>query len=99
MHNECSQIIFSSRLSKELEPLEQTRNEIRNLYFQKEFKKVDETKFDAEIKFLISKGETLLLELFQSTLKKYSDDIRFSAIRTFNVRFKGVHVEVEIPKR
>ena len=68
-------------------------------YFKKEFKKVDETEFDAEIKCLISKGESLLLELFQSTLKKYSDDVRFSAIRTFNVRFKGVHVEVEIPKQ
>lgn len=99
LHNECSQIIFSPRLGKELELLEHTRNDIRNLYFKKEFKKVDETEFDAEIKCLISKGESLLLELFQSTLKKYSDDVRFSAIRTFNVRFKGVHVEVEIPKQ
>lgn len=99
LHNECSQIILSPRLGKELESLEHTRNEIRNLYFQKEFKKVDETKFDVEIKLLISEGESLLLELFQSILKKYSDDIRFSSIRTFNVRFKGVHIEVEIPKQ
>lgn len=99
LHNECSQIILSPRLGKELESLEYTRNEIRNLYFQKEFDKVDETKFDTEIKRLISEGESLLLGLFQSILKKYSDDIRFSSIRTFNVRFKGVHVEVEIPKQ
>ena len=99
LHNECSQIILSPRLGKELESLEYTRNEIRNLYFQKEFDKVDETKFDTDIKRLISEGESLLLGLFQSILKKYSDDIRFSSIRTFNVRFKGVHVEVEIPKQ
>lgn len=99
LHNECSQIIFSSRLSKELETLEQTRNEIRNLYFKKECKYIEEAEFDTSIKLLISEGESLLLELFQNTLKKYSDDVRFSAIRTFNVRFKGVHIEVEIPKQ
>lgn len=99
LHNECSQIIFSSRLSKELEALEQIRNRIRNLYFKKECKYIEEAEFDNSIKQLISEGESLLLELFQNTLKKYSDDVRFSAIRTFNVRFKGVHIEVEIPKQ
>lgn len=99
LHNECSQIIFSSRLSKELVALEQVRNGIRNLYFKKECKGIEEEEFDAKIKVLISEGKSLLLGLFQNTLKKYSDDIRFSAIRTFNVRFKGVHIEVEIPKQ
>lgn len=99
LHNECSQIIFSPRLGKELESLEEIRNKIRKLYFEKEFKQNEETKFDVEIKQLISEGELLLLELFQNTLKKYSDDVKFSAIRTFNVRFKGVHIEVEIPKQ
>lgn len=99
LHNECSQIIFSSRLSKELESLEQIRNEIRNLYFKREFKYIGKVEFDAEIERLVSVGESLLLELFHDTLRKYSDDVRFSAIRTFNVRFKGVHIEVEIPKQ
>lgn len=99
LHNECSQVIFSPRLGKELELLENIRNEIRNIYFEKEFKKIDETAFDREIKRLISEGELLLLNLFQSTLKYYSDDVKFSAIRTFGVRFKGVHVEVELPKQ
>lgn len=90
---------FSPRLGKELESLEEIRNKIRKLYFEKEFKQNEETKFDVEIKQLISEGELLLLELFQNTLKKYSDDVKFSAIRTFNVRFKGVHIEVEIPKQ
>ena len=48
---------------------------------------------------MILDGENLFLELFQSTLKKYSEDVKFSAIRTYNVRFKGVHIEVEIPKQ
>jgi hypothetical protein len=99
LHNECSQVVFSPRLGKELESLGKIREEIRKLYFEKEFKPNGEAKFDAEIKRLISEGEVLLLELFQNTIKKYSEDVKFSAIRTFNVRFKGVHIEVEIPKQ
>jgi hypothetical protein len=99
LHNECSQVIFSSRLSNELEQLEQTRNEIRNLYFMKEFKQIKETEFDIQMKQKVLEGKYLLLKLFQNTLKKYSDDVRFSAIRTYNVLFNGVHIEVEIPKQ
>lgn len=95
LHNECSQVIFSPRLSRELKSLETIRVGIRNLYFKSE----GEVDFGAEIKKMILEGEDLFLELFQSTLKKYSEDVKFSAIRTFNVRLKGVHIEVEIPKQ
>ena len=99
LHNECSQIIFSPRLGGELELLEHVREELRSLYFKKDFNQINESVFDAEFKRLISKSESLLLELFQSTLKKYSEDTKFSAIRTYTIRFRGVHIEVEIPKQ
>lgn len=99
LHNECVQIIFSSRLNKELESLEQIRNNIRKLYVMKDYGRIEENSFQKEMKRRISEGESLLLDLFQNTLKNYSDDIKFSAIRTFGVRFKGVHIEVEIPKQ
>ena len=65
----------------------------------KEFKQIGETEFNIQMKQKVSEGKYLLLKLFQNTLKKYSDDVRFSAIRTYNVLFNGVHIEVEIPKQ
>jgi hypothetical protein len=30
-------------------------------------------------------------------VKYYSEEIQYSSVRFFNVKFRGVHIEVEIP--
>ena len=99
IHNNYSQIIFSSRLGKELMPLGQIRDSIIKLYFKKDFKQISTSDYDSEMIQLITHGESLLFELCKDTIEKYSEDIRFSAIRAYYNNFNGVHIEVEIPKQ
>ena len=99
LHNGCSQIIFSSRQSKELEKLEKTRKEIRSLFYANDSNLCDEAGILTKVESLKLIGKKQFVELFKNSMKNYSNDIKFSAIRFYNVRFNGVHIEVEIPKQ
>lgn len=99
LHNGCSQIIFSSRQSKELEKLEKTRKEIRRLFYANDSNLCDEAGILTKVESLKLIGKKQFVELFKNSMKNYSNDIKFSAIRFYNVRFNGVHIEVEIPKQ
>ncbi len=99
IHDSCSQIIFSARLGMELEGLENIRNNIRKNYIDKIFNgSITDKEFEEKKKYQVKEGYKLFVNLFQNTLEQYSKDVIFSSIRMFNVRFKGVHIEVEIPK-
>ena len=37
------------------------------------------------------------LKLYSNLCDKYNNDYRYSSIRFYSVKFKGVHIEVEIP--
>ena len=37
------------------------------------------------------------IQFYQNTAEKFSNDVKYSSIRFYNVRFRGVHIEVEIP--
>lgn len=100
IHNDCSQIIISSRLIEIIKRLKEKREEIRSFYLKKNMGKNKELTLtnDDEYKQLVQECMNLLLSLFIQVWEGYKQDTRYSAVRFFPVLFKGVHVEVEISK-
>lgn len=97
LHNDNAQIIVSSRMLKELEPLYKTREKILFTHNKFLFNQINQDEFDKEIKDLSHEGKSLIIKLSESIFRKYNEDTRFSSIRFFEVKFRGVHIEVEIP--
>lgn len=97
LHNDYCQIIISSRMINELQPLYELRERITELHNKHIYNDIGESEFNDEIKLLTEESQGKFIELFKSILKKFSEDTRFSAIRFFEVKFRGVHIEVEIP--
>lgn len=98
LHTDNAQIIVSARMLNELSQLNDIRKEILKLHNKNLFEIIDNKDFLKEMLVLVEKGERQIIVLAHSIFKKYSEDIRFSSIRLFEVKFKGVHIEVEIPK-
>lgn len=96
LHNENSQIIISQRMSKNLLTLYEIRNEILNIHYNFLFEN-NEIKYQIDLKNTISKLKSHYTQFVFTTLEKYNNDIKFSSIRFYEVKFKGVHIEVEIP--
>lgn len=98
LHNINVQIIISSRMQNELEPIIELRDNILDLWNRKKFKLIKDDDFDKE---MIKKSEVVFnhfISLAESIFKKHSEDIKFSSIRFFSVDFNGVHIETEIPQ-
>jgi hypothetical protein len=99
LHNVNVQIIVSSRMYNEIEPIITLREDILDLWNKKKFKMIEQKDFEKE---MIEKSElafNLFVVLAESIFKKYSEDIKFSSIRFFNINFNGVHIEAEIPQK
>ncbi|MDR6919985.1 hypothetical protein [Chryseobacterium sp. 2987] len=97
LHSENTQIIISNRMSKELLKLKDIRDELFK-YHRKKLIKNEVT--DEEIKIMSSLSEKLrenFILLYENISNRYNDDYRYSSLRFFNVKFRGVHIEVEIP--
>lgn len=97
LHTDNAQIIVSARMLNELSLLKDIRKEILKLHNKNLFEIIDKKDFLKEMLVLVEKGEKQIIVLAHSIFKKYSQDTRFSSIRLFEVKFKGVHIEVEIP--
>lgn len=97
LHNDNAQIIISHRMVNELHPLYVIRQEIVETHNSKLFGKIDNESFESKIQSLSQRCLNSFLGLANSIFKKYSQDIRFSSIRLYQIRFRGVHIEVEIP--
>lgn len=97
LHTENAQIIVSARMLNELVKLHETRLQILKTHHSLLFGKIDNHDFNEKFRELKELCKRQMIELATSIFKKYSDDIKFSALRIFGVRFKGVHIEVEIP--
>lgn len=96
LHSENSQIIISSRMADELLNLNELRTRLFHIHRhilingeRKEFK-IEMTSIKNEIK-------KNFITLYQNICNKYNEDYRYSSVRFFNVKFRGVHIEVEIP--
>lgn len=97
LHTENAQIIVSARMLNELQNLNETRKEILNTYNSRLFDLIDNDELKAKMFPLAIRCKKQVADLANSIFKKYSEDTRFSAIRIFDVKFRGVHIEVEIP--
>lgn len=97
LHSENAQIIVSARMLNELKQLYNTRKEILKLHNLNLFGLVKSEEFKHKMNSFKEESKNQILTLSNSILSKYSEDTRFSAVRIFEIRFKGVHIEVEIP--
>lgn len=98
LHSENSQIIVSSRMTKELNSLNELRTRLFNLHrnILVNGNNQDLTDEMIDIKNEIKNN---FISLYKNICSKYNDDYRYSSLRFFNVKFKGVHIEVEIPNK
>lgn len=98
LHSENSQIIVSSRMTKELNLLSELRTHLFNLHRNI---LVNGHSQELTSKMINIKNEIKnnFISLYKNICSKYNEDYRYSSIRFFNVKFKGVHIEVEIPNK
>jgi len=97
LHTNNCQIIISNRIFKYITSLNELRDEILNIHNLFELEKLKENDYKISI---LKKKEDIKLQfekIIKSTIKYYSEETKYSSIRFFNVKFKGVHIEVEIP--
>lgn len=97
LHNENAQIIVSARMLNELNILFESRSKILEIHDNFLFKKIVKDDFDKEIKKIALETKKKFVKLATSIFDKYHIDTRYSSIRLFEVKFRGVHIEVEIP--
>lgn len=96
LHSENSQIIISSRMANSLHKL----SELRATLFQIHREILVNGERNNIRKDMIAIKDDIkqnFIYLYQNICDKYNNDYRYSSLRFFNVKFKGVHVEVEIP--
>lgn len=98
LHCDYAQVILSMRMRNEIAELEKLREEIRMLYSLNHFGKIEQEVFNQKLRDLISNSRVSMVKLFRKMWESYSEDARFSSIRFFPIRFRGVHIEVEISK-
>jgi hypothetical protein len=97
LHTNNCQIIISNRIFKYITTLNELRDEILYLHNLFELDKIEKNNYQQKVidkKALITKQ---FEKIIKATIKYYSEETKFSSIRFFNVKFKGVHIEVEIP--
>jgi hypothetical protein len=97
LHNENAQIIVSVRMINELTELAILREKILNIHKLYLFEQISREKFNIEIKNVAIETKTKFINLVYTIFSKYHNDVKYSSIRFYEVKFKGVHIEVEIP--
>lgn len=96
LHSENSQIIISSRMTKDLEELKQLRNKLFNIHRTI----LINGKYEGALEEMVEIKNQILtsfISLFTNICDRYNENPRYSSLRFFNVKFRGVHIEVEIP--
>lgn len=97
IHTENTQLVLSKRITDTIVKLYNKRKEIVKLHDEKLLGKINSDELHMQMEILSSHALGLFLDFYEQILGKYSKDVRFSSIRFFPVKFKGVHIEVEIP--
>lgn len=98
LHSENSQIIISSRMTNELLALDKLRTNLFNIHREI---LINGEKEDLKVEMISIKNEIKenFISLYKNICNKYNEDYRYSSVRFFNVKFRGVHIEVEIPNK
>ncbi|THV57512.1 hypothetical protein [Chryseobacterium candidae] len=97
LHSENAQIIVSNRMQKELTELNNLRNQLFNIHREI---LIDGVSLESRQGTMVSIKNSILehfILLYENICNKYNEDYKYSSIRFFNVKFRGVHIEVEIP--
>ncbi len=97
LHSENSQIIISNRMREQLIPLNSLRETIFEYHNMYELNIINNDDYNKIIIPLKEKALKLFASFFTSVQNKFNSDIKFSSIRFYSVKFRGVHIEVEIP--
>jgi hypothetical protein len=97
LHSDNSQIIISNRMNKELMELSTLRNKLFNFYENMLVNAIKDNRYEAEMIKVQKDIMSCFVRLYKNICDKYNNDYRYSSIRFYNVKFKGVHIEVEIP--
>lgn len=97
LHNQNAQIIVSARMMTELSGLYSLRTKILNTHKSHLFEQSTDLEFKKRISVLAIEAKNDFKELVTSIIDKYHNDIKYSSIRLYEVKFRGVHIEVEIP--
>ncbi len=98
LHTEYCQIIISNRNFKFLDSINDIREQIFDFHQIFELENEAEDKRQLVIDKLKDSMKYEFIQFITNTLNYYSNETRYSSIRFFPVKFKGVHIEVEIPK-
>jgi hypothetical protein len=97
IHTENTQLVLSKRINNIIVKLYNKRKEIIKLHDEKLLDKISDEYLNSQINVLSEEALSLFINFYEQILEKYNKDVKFSSIRFFPVRFKGVHIEVEIP--
>lgn len=97
LHSDNSQIILSNRMNKELSELNILREKLFHYYRDILVNKITDNRYNLEMTKLKNQISDCFVNLYKNLCDKYNNDFRYSSIRFYNVKFKGVHIEVEIP--
>jgi hypothetical protein len=99
LHNNNAQIIISLRMFEELNILSKLREEVFENHRKKIFGLISNEAFIKTFNELTMRVKEEFKKLVKNIISNYNSDVKYSSIRLFEVRFKGVHIEVEIPKK
>jgi len=97
LHTDNAQIIISNRMKNELSQLNNLRNKIFDYHKAILINEIKDNSYDDKIIAIKQEMLNYFIKLYQNLCNKYNTDYKYSSIRFYNVRFKGVHIEVEIP--
>lgn len=97
LHTDNAQIIISNRMKNELTHLNKLRNELFDCYKNILINKIEDDRYRNKISSIKDEIFENFINLYMNLCNKYNNDFRYSSIRFYNVRFRGVHIEVEIP--
>lgn len=97
IHSENTQIIVSSRMADELYGLQTHRKKIYSCHMAYQLKIISEIDYEHQLSEEAQAIKHIFIAFCEKSISKYSEDIKYSSLRFFPVRFRGVHIEVEIP--
>ncbi len=97
LHYDNAQIIISNRMRTELLELNKLRDELFDFHRIILINKIDDDRYNEKMTHIKNKILGYFIKLYHNLCNKYNNDFKYSSIRFYNVKFKGIHIEVEIP--
>jgi hypothetical protein len=99
LHNNNAQIIISLRMFNELNILNELREKIYVNHRNYIFGSIEDSEYNKVFNQLTLETKKEFKNLIENIVSNYNVDVKYSSIRLYQVKFRGVHIEVEIPKK